>query len=51
MESFYEIMDFCGFDLEKANAMAKNYEPWMKDAAEEALQKVGLEKISAESLL
>lgn len=45
MQDFYEIMDFCGFDLQKANEIVKQYEPWMKDAIEEVLNDVGLETI------
>lgn len=43
---FNEIMNLCGYDLKKADAMAKQYAPWMEAAVEEAMTYVGLEEIS-----
>lgn len=42
MEDFYEIMDFCGFDMEKAHELAK--ESPFRNAINEILNEVGLEK-------
>lgn len=50
MLDFYEIMDFCGFDLQKANTITKAYAPWMKEAVEETLNNVGLEALQSESV-
>ena len=49
MENFYEIMDFCGFDLQKADRMVKDNSAssWMKETVEEAMAEVGLETLSA----
>lgn len=43
---FTEIMNFCGYDLARADAMVKEY----ADAVEEALSDVGLEALHQQSV-
>lgn len=46
---YLEVMDFCGFDLEKSAEMAENLGK-CPDWVDEALNEAGLEKVSAQSV-
>lgn len=46
---YTEIMNICGYDLEKSHKMVEKYPQWMKNATQEALKEVGLESLSAKS--
>ena len=44
---YYEILDFCAFDVDQSSAMAEEFKcPW--DVIEEALTEVGLERMESQ---
>ena len=45
MKDYMEIMDFCGYDLDRATEIASVY----RAAVEEEMNRVGLEAIQSES--